>query len=162
MSNMELREFHTFLEGLIERTSEEQRFSIEKVVGTLLSLHPDRIDKIQSHVIALGLRTLIRNNCRAKVSSTNNGPDMFGHYNISKRISVPYKDDRGKLRWDKKRRTELSFDDLDEIIARWDDRPTKQSRDRQHFDEISRKIAPYRDVARTIGEALDMADRDGR
>lgn len=37
MSNMELREFHTFLEGLIERTSEEQRFSVDKVVGTILS-----------------------------------------------------------------------------------------------------------------------------
>lgn len=162
MSNMELREFHTFLEGLIERASEEQRFSVDKVVGMILSRHPDRIEKIQDQVIALGLRALIRNNCRAKVSSTNNGPDMFGHYHVSKRISVPYKDEKGKLRWDRKRRTELSFGDLDEIIARWDDRPTKQSRDRQDFDEISRRIGPYRDVARTVGEALEMADRDGR
>lgn len=132
MSNMELREFHTFLEGLIERTSEEQRFSVDKVVGTILSRHPDRIEKIRDQVIALGLRVLIRNNCRAKVSSTSNTPDMFGHYH------------------------------LDEIIARWDDRPTKQSRDRRDFDEISRRIGPYRDVARTVGEALEMADRDGR
>lgn len=110
----------------------------------------------------MGLRALIRNNCRAKVSSTNNGPDMFGHYHVGKRILVPYKDEKGKLRWDKKRRTELSFHDLDEIITRWDDRPPQQSRDRKDFDEISRRTAPYRDVARTVGEALQMAERDGR
>lgn len=32
MSNLELREFHSFLEGLIERASREQRFSIERIV----------------------------------------------------------------------------------------------------------------------------------
>jgi len=87
---------------------------------------------------------------------------MFGHYHVGKRILVPYKDEKGKLRWDKKRRTELSFHDLDEIITRWDDRPPQQSRDRKDFDEISRRTAPYRDVARTVGEALQMAERDGR
>jgi hypothetical protein len=161
MSNLELREFHSFLEGVIEESSQEQRFSIEQVVGTILSKHPQRLDKIKDEVMALGLRALIRNNCRAKVSSTNNGPDMFGHYHVGKRISVPYKDDKGKLRWDRKRRTELSFEDFDEIIARWDDRPSRQSRDRKDFDEISRRTAPYREVARTIGEALEMAERDG-
>lgn len=59
-----------------------------------------------------------------------------------------------------KRRSVLSFDDLDEIIARWD-RPPKQSRDRKDFDDISRRTARYRDVARTIGEAPEMAERDG-
>lgn len=132
------------------------------MVGTILSRHPHRLEKIQDQVMALGLRALIRNNCRAKVSSTNNGPDMFGHYHVGKRISLPYKDERGKLRWDKKRRTELSFEDLDEIIARRDDRPPKQSRDRNDFDDISRRTAPYRDVARTVGEALEIAERDGR
>lgn len=161
MSSLELREFHNFLEGLIEESSTEQRFSIDKVVGAILHSHPKRLEKIQDHVIGLGLRTLIRNNCRAKVSSTNNGPDMFGHYHLGKRIPVPYKDEHGKLRWDRKRRTELSFDDLDEVIARWEDRPPKQSRDRKDFDEIARRTAPYRDVARTVGEALEMAERDG-
>ncbi|NWJ27608.1 hypothetical protein [Rhizobium sp. RM] len=80
---------------------------------------------------------------------------------VGKRIFVPYKDEHGKLRWDKKRRTELSFDDLDEVIARWEDRPLKQSRDRKDFDEIARRTAPYGDVARTVGEALEMAERDG-
>lgn len=160
MSNLELREFHSFLEGVIEESSREQRFSIEQIVGNILSKHPQRLEKIKDEVTALGLRALIRNNCRAKASSTNNGPDMFGHYHVGKRVSVPYKE-KGKLRWDKKRRTELSFDDLDEIIARWDDSPPKQSRDRKDFDEIARRAAPYRAVARTIGEALEMAERDG-
>ncbi|TCU33505.1 hypothetical protein [Rhizobium azibense] len=162
MSSLELREFHTFLEGLIEESTREQRFSIDKIVGTILHRHPQRLERIQDQVVALGLRALIRNNCRAKVSSTNNGPDMFGHYHVGKRIPVPYKDEKGKLRWDKKRRTELSFHDLDEIITRWDDHPPQQSRDRKDFDEISRRTAPYRDVARTVGEALQMAERDGR
>lgn len=52
------------------------------------------------------------------MSSTDNGPDMFRHHHVGKRVSVPYKDEKGKLRWGRKRRTELSFDDLDEIIAR--------------------------------------------
>ncbi|KVK53959.1 hypothetical protein BCY90_18860 [Agrobacterium deltaense] len=162
MSNLELREFHSFLEGLIEESSQEQRFSIDRIVGTILSSHPQRLEKIQTQVIALGLRALVRNNCRAKVSSMNNGPDMFGHYHVGKRVAVPYKDDKGKLRWDRKRRTELSFDDLDEIIARWDDHPPQRSRDRQEFEDISRRAAPYRGQALTIGQALEMAKRDGR
>lgn len=40
MSSLELREFHTFLEGLIEESSREQRFSIDKIVGTILHRHP--------------------------------------------------------------------------------------------------------------------------
>ncbi|WP_438748321.1 hypothetical protein [Pararhizobium sp. O133] len=162
MSSLDLREFHSFLEGLIEESSREQRFSIEKIIGTIVSRHPQRLEKVQEQVMALGLRALIRNNCRAKVSSVENGPDMFGHYHVGKRISVPYKDEQGRLRWDRKRRTELSFDDLDGIIARWDDRPPKQSRDRMDFDDIFRRTAPYREIARTIGEALEMAERDGR
>ncbi|RWB26981.1 MULTISPECIES: hypothetical protein [Mesorhizobium] len=160
MSNLELREFHSFLERLIENSSREQRFSVDKIVNTVLSEHPQRLEKIQNQVISLGLRALIRNNCRAKTSATDNGPDMFGDYHIGKRVSVPYKDDKGKLRWDKKRRGELTFDDFDEIIARWDDRPARQSQDRRDFEDIAKRIRPYRDRARTVGEALEMAARD--
>ncbi|RWP38201.1 hypothetical protein [Mesorhizobium sp.] len=160
MSNLELREFHSFLERLIENSSREQRFSVDKVVNTVLSEHPQRLEKIQNQVIGLGLRALIRNNCRAKTSATDNGPDMFGDYRIGKRVSVPYKDGKGKLRWDKKRRGELTFDDFDEIIARWDDRPARQSQDRREFEDIAKRIRPYRDQARTVGEALGLAARD--
>lgn len=73
---------------------------------------------------------------------------------------MPYKDGKGKLRWDKKRRGELTFDDFDEIIARWDDRPARQSQDRREFEDIAKRIRPYRDQARTVGEALGLAARD--
>ncbi|RWO61616.1 hypothetical protein [Mesorhizobium sp.] len=76
MSNLELREFHSFLERLIENSSREQRFSVDKIVNTVLSEHPQRLEKIQNQVIGLGLRALIRNNCRAKTSATDNGSDM--------------------------------------------------------------------------------------
>lgn len=87
---------------------------------------------------------------------------MFGHYRLGKRIPVPYHDEQGKLRWNKKRRSELSFADLDGILARGQERPTRQSQERQDFDEIARRTAPYRNMASSIGEALEMAQRDGR
>lgn len=161
MSNLDLREFHSFLERLIENSPRGQRFSIDKIVNTILAEHPQRLEKIQDQAIVLGLRALIRNNCRAKNSATDNGPDMFGDYRIGKRVSVPYKDGEGKLRWDKKRRNELSFEDFDEIVARWDERPARQSQDRRDFEDIAKRIRPYRDQARTVGEALEMAARDG-
>ncbi|TIN84230.1 MAG: hypothetical protein E5X94_03200 [Mesorhizobium sp.] len=105
MSNLELREFHSFLERLIENSSREQRFSVDKIVNTVLSEHPQRLEKIQNQVISLGLRALIRNNCRAKTSATDNGPD-------------------------------------------------------RDFEDIAKRIRPYRDRARTVGEALEMAARD--
>lgn len=160
MSNLELREFHSFLEGVIEDSSREKRFSIDKVVATVLSRHAVRLDKIKDEVMVLGLRALIRNNCRAKVSAAHVGPDLFGNYGVGKRVSVRYLDENGKTRWDKKLRSELSFDDLDGIIARLDGGPPKQSRDRKDYDDIARRAAPYRGVASTIGEALKMAERD--
>lgn len=162
MSNLELKEFHSFLEELIEESSRDERFSIDKIINTILARHPERLAKIQVHLSVLGLRALIRNNCRAKNSTAGNGPDMFGHYRLGKRISVPYQDEQGKLRWDKKRRTELSFAELDEIRARWNDRPTRQSQERRDFDDIATRIEPYRNSARSVGEALMMAQRDGR
>lgn len=66
------------------------------------------------------------------------------------------------MRWDKKRRSELSFADLDEIRARWSDRPSKQSQERRDYEDIARRTEPYRDRALNIGEALEMAQRDGR
>ncbi|MGO6810165.1 hypothetical protein ACC702_03535 [Rhizobium ruizarguesonis] len=87
---------------------------------------------------------------------------MFGHYQVPKRVAVPYRDDNGTLKWDRKPRGELSFQDLDEIIARWEERPKKPSKDRQSLEEIARKIEPYWQQASTVGEALEMAERDGR
>jgi hypothetical protein len=162
MSNLDLKEFHSFLEELIEETSREGRFSIEKTIGTILTKHPKRLARIQDHLNNLGLRALIRNNCRAKNSAAGTDPDMFGHYHLGKRISVPYHDEKGKLRWDKKRRSELSFDDLDELLARWSDRPTRESQERRDLDDIAKRTKPYRNEARSIGEALEMAQRDGR
>jgi hypothetical protein len=162
MSNLDLKEFHSFLEGLIEESSEDRRFSVDKTVSAILTRYPQRLAKIQDHVNDLGLRALIRNNCRAKNSTASNGPDMFGHYRLGKRIPVPYRDEQGKLRWDRKRRSELSFTDLDEILARWNDRPTRQSQERRDFDDIARRTKPYRDKARSVSEALEMARRDGR
>ncbi|UVK48879.1 hypothetical protein BPNPMPFG_007411 (plasmid) [Mesorhizobium sp. AR07] len=74
---------------------------------------------------------------------------------------MPYKDGKGKLRWDKKRRNELSFEDSDEIVAHWEDCSARQSQDRGDFEGIAKRIRPYRDQARTVGEALEMAARDG-
>lgn len=161
MSSLELKEFHSFLEELIEESFRDERFSIDSIINTILTRHPKRLANIQAHLNVLGLRTLIRNNCRAKNSTVNNDPDMFGHYRLGKRIAVPYQDEQGKLRWDKKRRTELSFADLDEIRARWNDRPTQQSQERLDFDDIATRIEPYRNIARSVGEALVMAQRDG-
>jgi hypothetical protein len=162
MSNLDLKEFHSFLEQLIEQSSRDERFSVEKTIGTILTKHPKQLEKIQHHINNLGLRALIRNNCRAKNSSVSAGPDMFGHYHLGKRISVPYHDGQGKLRWDKKRRGELSFEDLDEILARWSDRPTKQSQERLDYEDIAEKTKQYRNTARTVSEALEMAQRDGK
>lgn len=162
MSSLDLKEFHSFLEELIEESSRGGRFSVDKTISTILTLHPKRLAKIQDHVNDLGLRALIRNNCRAKNSAASPGPDMFGHYRLGKRISVPYRDEHGKLRWDKKRRSELSFADLDEILARWNDRPTRQSQERRDFDDIAERTKPYRNKAHSVGEALEMAQRDGR
>lgn len=162
MSDLDLKEFHSFLEELIEESSHDGRFSVDKTISTILTRHPKRLAKIQDHVNDLGLRALIRNNCRAKNSIASTGPDMFGHYRLGKRISVPYRDEQGKLRWDKKRRSELSFADLDEILARWNERPIRQSQERRDFDDIVRRTKPYRNKARSVGEALEMAQRDGR
>ncbi|MBY3173134.1 MULTISPECIES: hypothetical protein [Rhizobium] len=162
MSNLELREFHSFLEELIEKSPRGARFNADRIIGTILSQHPQRIERIRDQVIALGLRALIRNNCRAKTSTTSNGPDLFGHYKVPRRVSVPYRDDKGRLQWDRKPRGELSFEDIDEIIARWEDRPKKPSKDRRDLDEIARRIEPYRHRAQTVGEALEMAERDGQ
>ncbi|HEV7334450.1 MAG TPA: hypothetical protein VGO06_00665 [Bosea sp. (in: a-proteobacteria)] len=87
---------------------------------------------------------------------------MFGHYRFGKRIAVPYRDEKEKLRWDKKRRAELSFADLDENRARWNDRPTRESQERRDFDDIAKRIEPYRNSAQSVGEAVLMAERDGR
>ncbi|MER8529303.1 MULTISPECIES: hypothetical protein [unclassified Mesorhizobium] len=162
MSNLELKEFHSFLEELIEESSREGRFSVDKTISTIVTRYPERIANVQDHINDLGLRALVRNNCRAKNSATSTGPDMFGHYRLGKRISVPYRDEKGKLRWDRKRRNELSFADLDEIVARWSDRPTRQSQERRDFDDIARRTKPYRNEAHSVGEALEMAQRDGR
>jgi hypothetical protein len=54
---------------------------------------------LQSHIDDLGIRALVRNNRRAKNRVASNGPDMFGHYGLGKRVAVPYLDDKGKQRW---------------------------------------------------------------
>ncbi|TPL62956.1 hypothetical protein [Mesorhizobium sp. B2-3-15] len=162
MSHLNLKEFHSFLEQLIEESSRDGRFSIDKIISAIVTRYPERLANVQAQINDLGLRALIRNNCRAKNSSASTGPDLFGHYRLGKRISVPYHDEHGKLRWDKKRRSDLSFGDLDEILARWSDRPTRQSQERLDFDDIARKTQPYRNKARSIGEALQMAQEDGR
>lgn len=162
MSNLDLKEFHAFLEELIEELSLDGRFSVDKTVSTILIQHSQRLAKIQDHINNLGLRALIRNNCRSKNSTTSTSPDMFGHYRLGKRISVPYRDEQGKLRWDKKRRSELSFAELDEIRARGDDRSIRPSRERQDLDDIDKRTKPYRNKAHNVGEALEMAQQDGR
>lgn len=162
MSKLDLQEFHSFLEELIEASTRDGRFSVDRTVNSVVTLHPERLSKIQDYLNVLGLRTLIRNNCRSKKGNASVGLDMFGHYSLGKRIPVPYRDDRGKLRWDKKRPNELSFDELDEILARWTDRPTQRSRERRDYDDIARRTLPYRNKARNIGEALEMALKDGQ
>lgn len=163
MSNLDLKEFHSFLEQFIEEAFCDGRFSVDKTVSTILTQHPERLARVQNYVNDLGLRALIRNNCRAKNSTTNNsGPDMFGHYRLGKRISVPYRDEHGKLRWDKKRRSELSFADLDEILSRWNDRRARPSQERRDLDEIDRRTKRYRHKAQNVGDALEMAQRDGQ
>ena len=87
---------------------------------------------------------------------------MFGRYRLGKLIAVPEHDANGKFRWDKKRRSEMSFDDLDGIRSRFTDRPTRLSRERQDYDEIEKRTRPYRAVAGNVSEALEMAERDGR
>jgi hypothetical protein len=161
MSDLDLRQFHTFLEDLIEQSSRGGVFSINKTIETLVTKHPRQLDKIQDHITELGLRALIRNNCRAK-KSVSNSPDMFGRYRLGKLIAVPTHDANGKFQWDKKRRSEMSFDDLDGIRSRFTDRPTKLSRERQDYDEIEKRTRPYRAVAGNVSEALEMAERDGR
>ena len=142
MSDLDLKEFHSFLEELIEESSRGGRFSVDETISKIVTQYPKHLEKVQGHINDLGLRALIRNNCRAKNSAANTGPDMFGHYKLGKRISVPYHDDQGKLRWDRKRRSELSFPDLDEILARWNDRPTQRSKERRDFDDIAERTKP--------------------
>ena len=162
MSDLDLKEFHTFLEELIEQSSGSGGFSVDATIATLATKHPRQLAKVQDHITELGLRALIRNNCRAKKRATSAGPDMFGHYRISKLVSVPHHDENGKFRWEKKRRTDMSFDDLDGILGRFTERPTRQSKERQDYDEINHRTRPYRNKARNVSEALEMADRDGR
>lgn len=162
MSDLDLKEFHSFLEELIETSSKGGRFSVDATIQTLISRHPARLAKVQGHINDLGLRALIRNNCRAKNSTASAGPDMFGHYRVGKRVAVPFYDDNGKLRWDRKPRRELSFADIDGIVARWNERPSRPSRERRDLDEIVRRTKPYRNKAANVAEALEMADRDGR
>jgi hypothetical protein len=162
MSNLDLLEFHSFLEQLIDDSCRDGRFSVDKIIGTILTRHSKRVAKIQDQVNDLGLRALIRNNCRAKKSASSAGPDIFGYYRLGKLVSVPYKDERGKLRWDKKRRSQLSLEEFDGIRAHWADRPPGQSKERRDFDEIARRIKPYRKKANSVAEALEMAQRDGK
>lgn len=162
MSDLDLKEFHSFLEDLIETSSQGGRFSVDATIQTLIAKHPTRLEKVQAHINDLGLRALIRNNCRAKNSAGSSGPDMFGHYRVGKRVAVPFYDDLGKLRWDRKPRRALTFGDIDGMIARWNERPTRPSRERRDLDEIVRRTRPYRNQASNVAKALEMADRDGR
>lgn len=98
----------SFLEELIEKSPRGTLFKADRIIGTILSQHPQRIERIRDQVIALGLRALIRNNCRAKTSTTSNGPDMFGHYKVPTRLSVPYHDEEVRLPWDRMPRGEFS------------------------------------------------------
>jgi len=161
MSGADLIEFHAFLEDLIRKSSNDQSFEPTKLINVIIEQHPERIEKIQGLLNVLGLRALIRNNGRAKRSTTT-GPDLFGHYNLGKRLSVPIRDGRGKLRWLSKSRNELTFSDLDSIIARGEEKPAKESKDRKHLVEIEKRTRPYRGLVQSIEEALAMAERDGR
>ena len=164
MSNLEVRQFHSFLEELIDESFQTGRFSIDRIVSAVITKHPDKLTGIQAHLNDLGLRVLIRNNCRAKnkASSSDSGPDMFGHYGLGKRVAVPYIDDKGKRRWDRKPRSELTFADLDRIRARRDDRPSKHSKEQRDYDDIASRTERYREMTSSVAEALAMADRDGR
>lgn len=162
MSDLALKEFHSFLEDLIDKSSGGDGFSVDRTIQTLLASHPEALAKVQDHINELGLRALIRNNCRAKNRSASPGPDMFGRFRVGKMVPVPYHDDKGKLRWNKKPRNDLLIADLDEILARTADRPARPSRERRDMEEIARRIAPYRNRARSVSEALQMAEEDER
>lgn len=162
MSELELRQFHSFLEGLIDESFKDGRFSVDRIVSRVIAEHPERLQGIRAHLEDLGLRALIRNNCRAKNRSSDLQPDMFSQYGLAKRIAVPYVDDLGKNRWDKKSRGELSFDDLDRIRARRGDRPAKISKEQEELEEIAVRTAPYRSLTNRVADALAMAKRDGR
>ncbi|NHT77738.1 hypothetical protein G8E10_18705 [Rhizobiaceae bacterium CRRU44] len=162
MSDLELRQFHSFLEDLIDESFRTGRFSADKIVLRVVTEYPERLDNIRMHLNDLGLRALIRNNCRAKNRTSSVEPDMFGHYGLGKRVAVPYVDDHGKNRWDRKPRGELSFDDLDRIRERRDERPARASRDQKELEDIAKRAEPYRSLTESISQALAMAERDGR
>ncbi|WAX94253.1 hypothetical protein N7E70_021645 [Aminobacter sp. NyZ550] len=162
MSDLELRQFHSFLEGLIDEAFQGGRFSVDKIVNKVVAEHPERLQSIRTHLDVLGLRALIRNNCRAKNKTGDPEPDMFGHYGLGKRVAVPYIDELGKNRWDRKPRGELSFDDLDRIRAKRGGRPAKVSKDQKELDEIAVRTEPYRGMTNRVADALAMAQRDGR
>lgn len=160
MSDLALKEFHTFLEDLIEKSSVSGGFSVDRTIQSLIVTHPQVVAKVQDHINELGLRALIRNNCRAKNRATATGPDMFGHFRVGKMVSVPYHDNEGKLRWVKKPRNQLLIVELDEILARSAERPAEPSKERRDLAEIARRIAPYRTRAKSVAEALQLAAKD--
>lgn len=161
MASLDLIEFHAFLEQLIDQAPGDGRRWTDRIVSSILTDYPDRLQKVQTEINALGIRALIRNNCRAKTRSTpDNQLSFFEGYRVSKRLSVPYHDADGKLRWRSKRREEISFEELDSTIARWTERPTKPSKALQGLIEVAKRTERYRGRAKTLAEAFEMALAD--
>lgn len=161
MSEMELRRFHSFLEEVIDRSFIDGNLSVERVVNEILTKHPERLEAIRPHLDALGLRWLVRNNGRAKKRTGDLEPDMFGDYGLGKLVSISYVDGQGKRRWYRKRRGDLSFDDLDRIRALQDERPSRVSKQRSEMDAIAARTERYRAMTDNVADALAMAQRDG-
>lgn len=161
MSKLELHEFHSFLENLIEEGNQERIVATDKIIQKILTHHAHRIEKIQRHLNEQGLRVLIRNNNRAKKKRLSDGHDLFGYYSLGKIVSVPYLDEKGKRRWHRIARSNLSHDDIDRVLAYGQQKPVKPSKERLDLEEIAKIMAKYRGFAKNAGEALRMAEKDG-
>lgn len=163
MSNLDLQEFHSFLEQLIDQAPGDGRRWTDRIVNSILTEHAERLDKIQSHVLQLGIRTLIRNNCRARNrSSPDNQLKLFEEYSTPKRISVPYHDEDGKFGWKSRRREDITLEELDSTIRRWSERPSKPSKALQGLMKLAERAKPFREKTTTLMEALEMAQKDAK
>jgi hypothetical protein len=151
------------LEELIDQSSGEDPGWMDKVITSILTNHSGRLAKIQSHVNDLGLRVLIRNNCRAKNRAQKiDGSDLFGEYRVAKRVAVPYHDENGKLRFKHKPRGDLTHEELADSISRLSERPNKPSKALQDLMKLAERTQPYKGRTTNLTEALNMAQADGK
>lgn len=157
MSNLDVSEFHAFLDGQIKESLQEGNYNPGRLIQQIRTKHPEKIKKIQAKIDELGLRALIKSNGRLKRTEKDDQPTLFRDSGLGNFAAVPYTDENGKFRWKWMLRSDLSLEDVESIVLRRKELNSREREDGSELEKLLANASRFKNVTSNFRDALKMA-----